>query len=101
MGRRQFWPLGFSRPRRKGSALKNLVGALHIEAARNMLPIMSIEEIEAAISRLSPDDLARLAAWIMEFRVAAGDQQLDADVKGGKLDQLARQAKEDPPPKRD
>ena len=29
------------------------------------------------------------------------DQQLDADVKGGKLDQLARQAKEDSPPKRD
>jgi len=26
---------------------------------------------------------------------------LDADVKGGKLDQLARQAKEDSPPKRD
>jgi len=45
--------------------------------------------------------LARLAAWFMEFRVGAGDQQLDADVKGGKLDQLARQAKEDSPPKRD
>jgi hypothetical protein len=37
----------------------------------------------------------------MEFRVGVGDQQLDADVKGGKLDQLARQAKEDSPPKRD
>ena len=66
-----------------------------------MLPVMSIEEIEAAISQLSPDDLARLAAWFMEFRVGAGDQQLDADVKGGNLDQLARQAKEDSPPKRD
>jgi cytochrome c553 len=62
---------------------------------------MSIEEIEAAISQLSPDDLARLAAWFIEFRVGAGDLQLDADVKGGKLDQLARQAKEDSPPKRD
>ena len=44
---------------------------------------MSVEEIEAAISQLSPDDLARLAAWFMEFRVGVGDQQLDADVKGG------------------
>ena len=66
-----------------------------------MLPGMSIEEIEAAISQLSPDDLARLAAWFMEFRVGAGNPQLDADVKGGKLDQLARQANEDSPPKRD
>ena len=66
-----------------------------------MLLGMSIEEIEAAISQLSPDDSARLAAWLMEFRVGAGDQQLDADVKGGKLDQLARQPKEDSPPKRD
>ena len=76
-------PDRFSRPRRKGSALKNPVGALHTEAVRNMLPVMSIEEIEAAISQLSPDDLARLAAWFMEFQVGAGDQQLDADVKGG------------------
>ena len=66
-----------------------------------MLPVMSIEEIEAAICQLSPDDLARLAAWFMEFRVGSGNQQLDADVKGGKLDQLARQAKEDSPPKPD
>jgi hypothetical protein len=66
-----------------------------------MLPGMSIEEIEAVISQLSPDDFARLATWFMEFRVRARDLQLDADVKGGKLDQLARQAKEDSPPKRD
>jgi len=45
--------------------------------------------------------LARLAAWFMEFQGGSGNQQLDADVKGGKLDQLARQAKEDSPPKRD
>ena len=63
-----------------------------------MLPGMSIEEIEAAISQLSPDDLAQLAAWFMEFQAGARGQQVDADVKGGKLDQVARQAKEDSPP---
>lgn len=65
-----------------------------------MLPGMDIEEIEAAISQLSPDDLARFAAWFMKFRGGAEKPQLDADVKGGKLDQLARQANEDSPPKR-
>ena len=56
---------------------------------------MSVEEIEAAISQLSPDDLAQLADWFREFQARAWDQQLEADVKAGKLDQLARQAKED------
>ena len=60
---------------------------------------MSIEEIKAAISHLSQDDLAQLAAWLIEFRVGVPGQQVDADVKGGKLDQLAHQAKEDSPPK--
>lgn len=32
--KRQFWALGFSRGRRKGSALKNLAEALHTEAVR-------------------------------------------------------------------
>ena len=64
-----------------------------------MLPVMSIEEIKAAISHLSQDDLAQLAAWLTEFRVEVPGQQVDADVKGGKLDQLADQAKEDSPPK--
>jgi len=33
----QYWALGFSRPRRKGAALKNLAGALHPEAVRCIL----------------------------------------------------------------
>ena len=56
---------------------------------------MSVEEIEAAISQLSPDDLAQLADWFSEFQARAWEQQLENDVKAGKLDQLARQAKED------
>jgi hypothetical protein len=56
---------------------------------------MSIEEIEAAISQLSPDDLAQLAAWFLMFQAGARGRRVDADVKGGKLDQLALQAKEE------
>ena len=56
---------------------------------------MSIEEIEAAITNLSPEELARLANWFTEFHWGAWDQELEADVRAGKLDELARQAKED------
>ena len=56
---------------------------------------MSVEEIEAAISELSPDELAQLADWFRELQAKVWDQQLEADVKAGKLDRLARQAKED------
>jgi hypothetical protein len=56
---------------------------------------MSVEEIEAAIAQLSPEDLAQLANWFGEFHATAWDQQLEADVKAGKLDRLAREAKED------
>jgi hypothetical protein len=56
---------------------------------------MSVEEIEAAISELSPDELAQLADWFRELQAKVWDQQLEADVKAGKLDRLPRQAKED------
>ncbi|MBZ5513832.1 MAG: hypothetical protein LAN62_03120 [Acidobacteriia bacterium] len=56
---------------------------------------MSIKEIEEAIGELTPDELAQLASWFAEFQAGAWDQQLEADVKAGKLDRLARQAKKD------
>ncbi len=56
---------------------------------------MSVEEIEAAIANLSPEDLARLANWFAEFQWRTWDQEFEADVKAGKLDDLARQARED------
>ena len=54
---------------------------------------MTTEE-KAAISKLS-EELARLASEIDEFLGRVWDRELEADVKAGKLDRLARQAKED------
>ena len=56
---------------------------------------MSVKEIEAAIAELSPDEVAQLANWFAEFQAEVWDQQLEADIKAGKLDRLAREAKED------
>ena len=49
---------------------------------------MSVQEIEAAIERLPPDDLAALAAWFAEHRAAAWDAQIERDLDAGRLDPL-------------
>ena len=56
---------------------------------------MSVKEIEAAISQLSPEELGQLADWFSEFQAKLWDEQLEADVKAGKLERLAREAKKD------
>jgi hypothetical protein len=55
---------------------------------------MSVQELESAVTRLSPAELAAFTAWFEEFVAKAWDQQLEADVRDGKLDHLARQADE-------
>ena len=56
---------------------------------------MSVEEIEAAISKLSSDELNQLTDWFVQFQAGVWDEQLEADIKAGKLDRLAREAQED------
>jgi len=51
-----------------------------------------LDEIESAVSQLSPDDLARFRDWFAEFDARQWDQQFEQDVRDGKLDQLAEQA---------
>ncbi|MGQ0486306.1 MAG: hypothetical protein ACT4SY_13260 [Hyphomicrobiales bacterium] len=51
-----------------------------------------LEQIEKAIAGLSPEDLARLQAWLAEFREEMWDRQIEADAKAGKLDKLAEEA---------
>jgi hypothetical protein len=46
----------------------------------------TVKEIESAISRLSPSDLAQLRAWFAEFDANAWDQQIEADADNGRLD---------------
>jgi hypothetical protein len=55
---------------------------------------MSVQELESAVSRLSTSELVAFTAWFEEFVAAAWDRQLEADVRDGKLDHLAKQADE-------
>jgi hypothetical protein len=56
---------------------------------------MTVEDIEKAVSKLAPDQLARFRAWFEEFDAARFDAKIERDAKAGKLDRLAREAKED------
>jgi len=52
----------------------------------------TVEEIENAISKLPPEDLARFRAWFDAFEAARFDEKIERDAKSGKLDRLAEQA---------
>lgn len=56
---------------------------------------MSVQELEAAVAELSPDELARFAEWFEAYHADAWDRQFEADVAAGKLDALGRQADSD------
>ena len=49
-------------------------------------------EIERAIERLPPEELARLRVWFAEFDGAMWDRQFEADAGSGRLDGLAKEA---------
>jgi hypothetical protein len=56
---------------------------------------MTIEDIEKAVSKLPPDQLAEFRAWFEEFDAARFDEKIERDAKSGRLDRLADQALDD------
>ena len=55
----------------------------------------TVQEIEAAIQKLTPQEIKAVADWLQEFREELWDKQIDADVAAGKLDRFADEALED------
>ena len=56
---------------------------------------MSVRELEIAISKLPPDQLAALGEWFDEYRADKWDRQIEADAKAGRLDALIAEAQAD------
>jgi hypothetical protein len=54
-----------------------------------------IEDLEQQVQALSPEELAQFRAWFLGFDWAMWDQQLERDVREGRLDQLADKALRD------
>jgi hypothetical protein len=55
----------------------------------------TVQEIEAAVSKLSRRDLAAFRAWFIGFDADAWDKQFEEDVAAGRLDKLAEEALSD------
>jgi hypothetical protein len=55
----------------------------------------TVQEIEDALRRLSPNERAAFRAWYAEFDAEEWDRQFEADVAAGKLDWLAAEARRD------
>lgn len=53
---------------------------------------MSIREIEAAIMKLSPRDLAELAAWFADYHNREWEEQIERDLDAGRLDAFLAEA---------
>jgi len=52
-----------------------------------------LEQLEQQVLNLPPQDLAQFREWFLEFDTRAWDQQIEDDLKGGKLDELIAEAR--------
>jgi len=57
-----------------------------------MKSMSTVQEIEAAILKLSQDDVKRLRERLMDLDAAQWDEQLELDAAAGRLDPLAEKA---------
>ncbi len=52
----------------------------------------TIQEIESAVTQLSPEQLADFRAWFTEYDAQKWDAQIAEDATSGRLDALADEA---------
>ena len=55
----------------------------------------SVKDIESAVARLSPKELANFRSWFARFDAEAWDRQFETDVSAGRLDKLGDEALRD------
>ncbi len=56
---------------------------------------MTVDDIEKAVARLPPEQLAEFRAWFERFDSARFDEKIERDAAAGKLDRLADHAIDD------
>lgn len=56
---------------------------------------MSAIELENAVQKLPPDQLAKFASWFEHFIADQWDKQIESDISAGRLDKLAAKADSD------
>lgn len=56
---------------------------------------MDVQEIESAITQLPREQVAELAVWFEQFHAQLWDNQIEQDVRAGRLDSLLDEAERD------
>ena len=52
-----------------------------------------LEQIEKAVTALTPTEIKQFASWFAEFHADLWDQQIMADAQSGRLDKFLAEAK--------
>ena len=55
----------------------------------------TVDEVEAAVQRMSPEERAEFRAWYAEFDADEWDRELKADAVSGRRDWLIIEARQD------
>ena len=55
---------------------------------------MSLQELETAVAKLPPEELAAFSRWFEEFIADAWDRRIEEDVRSGRLNNAIRKADE-------
>jgi hypothetical protein len=56
------------------------------------MTVTRVEKLEREIDKLSPDELAAFREWFLRYDAEAWGQQIEEDVRAGRLEPLAREA---------
>ena len=56
--------------------------------------MVKLEDIEAAVEKLSPEELKRFRAWLDELEERLFDERIERDARAGKLDAIEAKALE-------
>lgn len=56
---------------------------------------MTIKELESAVSRLPPSELAHFSEWFEDFLAGQWDKKIEADIQAGRLDAAGQRADAD------
>lgn len=52
----------------------------------------NIEDLEARVRALSPEEFATFREWVAQFDAEVWDRQIETDVAAGRLDRVAERA---------
>ena len=56
------------------------------------MPMTKLEDITKAVEHLPPEELAKFREWFEELQARLWDEQIERDMKAGKLDFLVEEA---------